>query len=46
MIYIVRVTSLMHVKHSVPARMSTASPKEFTDWLYQQSEIIITLCEL
>ena len=24
----------------------TASPKEFTDWLYQQSNILVELCEI
>ena len=26
-------------------KTGTASPKEFTDWLYQQSNVIIELCE-
>ena len=27
-------------------KTGTASPKEFTDWLYQQSNVIIELCEI
>lgn len=27
-------------------KAGTASPKKFTDWLYQQSNIIVELCEM
>ena len=27
-------------------KTGTASPKEVTDWLYQQSNVIVKLCEI
>ena len=44
-----KISSLTDVFHneamSFDRETGTASPKEFTDWLYQQSNVIVVLTE-